>query len=110
MISGNTELIINVIDNENIKYDKNGKRIINYKNNENLTGWLDMISGDSKYDYKAKYEDSTHVFICDYKDLSTLEIKDAKGKINNKEYDIKYIDDVMNLHEQLEIYLKIVDK
>ncbi len=106
MIGGNKELIIEIVDNTNIEYDKLGKRIVKYKNIDTIKGYLDLISGDSNYNYNAKIEDSTHIFICDYKDLSLLDIEEIRGKIDNKIYDIKYIDNPMGLNEHLEIYLK----
>ena len=126
MIGGNTELTIkihnsegqwpwNPLDFENGKisedkdsFDENGKRIKNYTEITTLKGWLDLVTGDTKYDYKAKIEDSTHVFICDYKDLSNIDIEEAKATIKDKDFDIKYIDDPMELHEHIEIYLKMV--
>lgn len=126
MIGGNTNLVIkihdtegkwpwNPLDFENSEineqedsFDENGSRIKAYTKIASLFGWLDLISGDAKYDYKAKIEDSTHVFICDYEELDGIDVEEAKAEVNGEEYDIKYIDDPMGLHEQLEIYLKKV--
>ncbi len=126
MIGGNTNLIIklhssdgnypwNPLDLENAEidetkdaFDENGSRIKTYTKIASLFGWLDLITGDSKYDYKTKIEDSTHVFICDYIDIKEIDTEEAKAEINGEEYDIRYIDDPMELHEQLEIYLKKV--
>lgn len=108
MIGGNTELVIKVLDNTKLTFDKNGKRIPNYIEKEPITGWLDLVSGDSRYDYKAKIENSTHIFLCDYIDLSNVDIEEAKAIAKGKEFNIKYIDDPMELHEQLEIYLELV--
>lgn len=82
-----------------------------------LTGWLDLAGGDSKYtSYNAKIQESTHVFVCDYSPIPDfLETDDKTVKVsaescrmvvNSKEYDIMLIDDPMELHKQLEIYLK----
>ena len=108
MIGGNTNLIIKELKSENESFDENGARIAKYKQTASLFGWLDLMTGDSKYDYKAKIEDSTHVFICDYIDVSSVDVEKSKAFINEEEYDLKYIDDPMGLHEQLEIYLKKV--
>lgn len=108
MIGGNTEILIQTIDNSKSDYDVNGKRINSYKDIASLFGWKDLLSGDSKYDYKAKIEDSTHVFLCDYEDLGTVDVEEARAIINNEIYDIKYIDDPMDLHQHLEIYLKFI--
>ena len=66
------------------------------------------MSGDSNYDYKAKIEDSTHIFICDYVDLSTVDIEKSRALIDNRVFDIKYIDNPMELNQHLEIYLKLI--
>jgi len=107
MIEGNTELIIQSLSKD-VVYDRNGKRIIDYESKEPIVGWLDLISGDSRYDYKAKIEDSTHIFISDYVDLSDVDIEESRAFIKGEIYEIKYIDDPMELHMQLEIYLKKV--
>lgn len=108
MIGGNTNLIIKELNGENESFDENGARIVEYKQVASLFGWLDLMTGDSKYDYKAKIEDSTHIFICDYIDVSNVDVEKSKASINGEEYDLKYIDDPMGLNEQLEIYLKKV--
>lgn len=107
MIGGNTELIIQSLSKD-VAYDENGKRVIDYESKEPVVGWLDLISGDSRYDYKAKIEDSTHIFISDYVDLSDVDIEESRAFIKGEIYEIKYIDDPMELHAQLEIYLKKV--
>ena len=83
MIGGNTKLTIKIhdsegrwpwdpldfengeIDENKDTYDENGSRVKVYTKIVTLKGWLDLVTGDSKYTYKAKIEDSTHVFICD---------------------------------------------
>ena len=132
MIGGNTNLII-YMPEEQKSYDENGKSVQAYKPVASLFGWLDMSTGDSKYDYKAKIEDSTHIFICDYSLLGKIDIEKAKAEVldvttyeelttadfdgirnltykdfagKGEMYDIKYIDDPMGLHQHLEIYLK----
>lgn len=72
-----------------------------------LKGFLDLISGDSKYEtYNTKLQESTHVFICDYTALGVS--VSSRLVVDGKTYDIMLIDDPMNLHRQLEIYLKMV--
>lgn len=108
MIGGNTELILKRIKKDESTFDENGKRKVLYESIASLFGWLDLTSGDSKYDYKAKIEDSTHVFICDFEKLDDTDIENLRATIDGKDYDIKYIDDPMRLHQHLEIYLKLV--
>ena len=47
------------------------------------------------------------MFLADYKKLdSHIKAENSRMVINGKVYDIMVIDDPMELHEQLEIYLK----
>lgn len=72
-----------------------------------IRGYLDLISGDSKYEtYNAKIQESTHVFICDYTPLGVS--VNARLIVDGKNYDVMFIDNPMNLNRQLEIYLKMV--
>ena len=72
-----------------------------------LRGYLDLISGDSKYEtYNAKIQESTHIFICDYTPLGVS--VNARLIVDGKNYDVILIDNPMNLNRQLEIYLKMV--
>lgn len=77
---------------------------------DTLTGWLDLSSGDSKYTvHNAKVQESTHVFIADYKALDNrVSAECSRMKINDKVYDILLIDDPMELHQHYEIYLKYI--
>lgn len=97
-------------------------------------GWLDLSSGDSKRTvYNAKIQESTHLFLCDYHAFkqcegrlvwdalsfvngkistaaleSTVDVtsENARMLIDGQIYDIMLIDDPMQLHQHLEIYLK----
>lgn len=71
-------------------------------------GWLDFISGDSKHStHNAKIQESTHVFVCDYVPLDAqIKAENSRLVADGGVYDVMYIDDPMNLHKQLEIYLK----
>jgi head-tail adaptor len=71
-----------------------------------LTGWLDMLTGDSGMTYKAKLEESSHVFMCDYEDVD-INPEETRCVINSKIYEIQYVDNPMELNDHLEIYLKI---
>lgn len=81
-------------------------------------GWLDLQSGDSKYStHKAKIEESTHVFLCDYHsgiyaltipDSETKTVPDVRMIIKGMVYDVLLIDNPMEMNEQLEIYLRKV--
>ncbi len=73
-----------------------------------ITGFLDLSSGDSRYStYDAKIQESTHIFICDYLALDErIKAENSRLMLNGKTYDIMLIDDPMELHRQLEFYLK----
>ena len=81
-------------------------------------GWLDFQGGDSKYtNNKAKVEESTHVFMCDYHpsiyaltipDEQTKAVPDVRMVIKGMVYDVLLIDNPLELNEQLEIYLRKV--
>lgn len=81
-----------------------------------LDGFIDLQGGQAGYtNFSAKIQESTHVFVGDYKPIpGTLTIEGKKVKVsaentrmvaNSQEFDVKLIDDPMGLHEQWEIYL-----
>lgn len=99
----------------------------------NFKGHLDYQSGETKYSvHSAKIEESTHIFICDFtsfKLISELQwnplnsesiinprleqdidvtSENSRMLIKGKLYDVLLIDDPMEMHEHLEIYLKYV--
>ncbi len=114
MIGGNTDAILQVCTTS-----KNaiGEKVKTWHNVVTLRGFIDLQGGDSKYtSYNAKIQESTHLFICDYKPIpDTLEVNGKTVKVeaekcrlvaNSKRFDVMLIDDPMELHQQLEIYLK----
>lgn len=85
-----------------------GEGELGWKTVQSLKGWLDYMAGNAaNTNFKSKIEESTHVFVADYVPLNK-DIKEENSQmlINGKTYDILLIDDPMELHEQLEIYLK----
>lgn len=87
-----------------------GEAVKTWADAYSFKGWLDMQSGDSKYtSYNAKLEESSHVFICDYHSgVYSLAGGDTRMIIKGFVYDVLYMDNPMELNEQLEIYLKRV--
>lgn len=85
-----------------------GEQVQTWADAQNIKGWLDFQSGDSKHTtFNAKIQESTHIFIADYVALdSRITAESARMVINGKRYEILLIDDPMELHYQLEIYLK----
>lgn len=87
-----------------------GEQEETYVTVETLEGWFDSSGGDSKYStYDAKIQESTNIFICDYKELG-VNIKSENTRVFEPKkglyYDVMLIDDPCELHKQLEIYLK----
>lgn len=75
---------------------------------KSFNGFLDYISGEvGKTNYSAPINESTHVFISDFFEIDE-EAENLIAKIDSKEYEVKYIDNPMELNEQLEIYLKLI--
>jgi hypothetical protein len=134
MIGGNTLALFQVRDGG--KKNAIGEREHNWVDAASSKGWLDLSGGDSKYTtYNAKIQESTHIFLCDYQtfkglsgewvwdtlnfisgEISTLTSdkkvdvtsENARMLIDGLIYQIMLIDDPMNLHQHLEIYLKFV--
>ena len=113
-IFGNTEAVlqINVAAENDI-----GSMVDKWHDVVSLKGYIDLSSGDSKHTtFDAKIQESTHIFVCDYKPIP--EILEVEGNIvwvspenarmvaNSKRYDVIMIDNPMNLNRHLEIYLK----
>lgn len=105
MIGGNIQGLIQVSTTEK---NEIGEAVKSWADVQTITGWLDLSSGDSKYTvYSAKVQESTHVFVADYVQLdSRITAENSRMVIGGKRYDVMLIDDPMDMHNQLEIYLK----
>ena len=105
MIGGNIQGLIQVSATEK---NEIGEAVKSWADVQTITGWLDLSSGDSKYTtYNAKIQESTHVFVADYMQLdSRITSENSRMVIGDKRYDVMLIDDPMEMHKQLEIYLK----
>lgn len=68
-------------------------------------GIFDYSGGTTQRDYKVKIEDSTHIFLCNYFDM-TKDESELRASILGTNYEVIKIDDVMNKNVQYEIYLK----
>lgn len=104
-ISGNEYAFIQV---NTVTEDEIGAQVETWVDVQKVKGWLDLSGGDSKYtNFSAKLQESTHVFVAGYiklKDVITAE--NSRAVIAGRRYDILLIDDPMEMHKQLEIYLK----
>lgn len=106
MIGGNIQGSIQV--RSSTEFNDIGERVKTWEDIQTVTGWLDLQAGDSKYiNYNAKIQESTHVFVTDYVQLdSKITAENSRMLIGGKLYDVMLIDDPMEMHKQLEIYLK----
>lgn len=102
-IGGNLEATIQQISGSTA--NSIGERVPKWSDYWTLTGWLDLSAGDSKYTHDTKLQESTHIFICDYAPVDRKS-ENKRLTVNGLVYDILLIDDPMELHEHLEIYLK----
>ena len=103
MVGGNTEVMLQKKSGSTT--NSIGEKIPAYVDYKSLTGWLDLSNGDSKYTHYTKLQESTHIFICDYTPIER-NADDKRLLFNGDVYDVLLIDDPMELHEHLEIYLK----
>lgn len=85
-----------------------GEQVQTWQDVQSIKGWLDLQTGEARYNtYYAKIQESTHIFVCDYVQLDAkITAESARAVINGKTYDIKLIDNPMEMNQQLEIYLK----
>lgn len=106
MIGGNTTAVLQQINGTTV--NAIGERIPQWTDIQSLVGFLDLSNGDSKYNiYDAKLQESTHIWICDYVSVDRKPT-DKRLIVNGTAYDVLLIDDPMELHQHLEIYLKFV--
>ena len=106
MIGGNVDAIIQV---ETSSKNAFGEKETTYKNLTTVKGFLDYTGGDGSYknNFKGELEETTHIFICDYENVASKATPtQSRMIIDDKIYDILYIDNPMNLNEHLEIMLK----
>ena len=91
-----------------VETDEIGAQVENWVDVQKVRGWLDLTGGGSKHSkYNAKMRESTHVFVAEYVALNdVVTAENSRAVIAGKRYDVLLIDDPMEMHKQLEIYLK----
>lgn len=110
-INGNIDCVLKL---ENVTTSAIGEKVKGWVDLITLNGFLDLMNqGKDFATYNKAMEDSTHVFICDYvnivkKDGKKAKATELKATIDGEDYDVTYIDDPMQLHKHLEIFLKKV--
>ncbi len=106
-IGGN---ITGIIQTKTTEKNEIGEAVKAWTDAFSCVGWLGLQSGDSKYgNFNAKIEESTHVFLCDYRSgIYALADRDTRMIIKGFVYDVLLIDNPDEMDEQLEIYLRKV--
>ena len=107
MVGGNIDATIQI---KTLTENDIGERVADWADYITTRGWLDSAGGSSNnQSHKTKSEDSSHVFICDFDErLRELDTTSCRFVCRNETYEIKYIDDPMELNDHLEISLKLV--
>ena len=72
-----------------------------------VKGFLDLLTGNEKTTNNAFMEESTHILLMNYRTGIKAKENWLVDEIGNR-YDIMLVDDPMNFHRHLEIYLKFV--
>lgn len=107
MIGGNIDAILQRKTGSTV--NTIGERVPAWQEVQRLWGFLDLSAGESKYTYNTKLQESTHVFICDHVDIDRF-ADDKRLICNGLTFDVLLIDDPMELHQHLEIYLRYVGR
>lgn len=108
MIGGN---ITGVLQLRSTEKNEIGEATAIWSDVVTLYGWLDLSGGDSKHTtFNAKIQESTHIFICDYTDLTVygLTAENCRMVVKDLIYEVLLMDNPMELNQHLEIYLKFV--
>lgn len=114
MIGGNTKAQLQV---STTKKNAIGEPVKAWHPVIDLEGFIDLQGGQAGYtNFNAKIQESTHIFVGDYKpipDVLNIEGKSVKVSAestrmvaNSQEFDVLLIDNPMNMNYQWEIYLK----
>lgn len=108
-ISGDTEAYV---QKKSVHPDEYGIDRVQWNNAfaKPLTGVLDLTGTDTYKSMMNRVEDSDYIFICDYFNLCVdgekLTTENSRILIDGEVYEVRLYDDVMRLHEHMEIYLK----
>ena len=107
MVGGNLTATVQI---KTLTENDIGEMVAEWVDHITSRGWLDLVSGNStNQSHKTKSEESTHTWLCDFDSrLRDLDITQCRFVCRDRIYEIKHIDDPMELHDHLEISLKLV--
>ena len=106
MIGGNLTAVLQTKTSSKNAF---GEKVETWNDAQLLKGFLDFTGGDGSYksNFKGSVEETTHIFICDYDEI-TSKVKPTQSRliVNGSVYDVLMIDNPMNCNKHLEIMLK----
>lgn len=106
-IKGNITMQLQQISSTKNSYGEDVEGYVDYL--APIKGYLDLSSGNTNYSsYDSAITESTHVFLCDYLEIGEA-AKNLSCVINNKRYDVTYIDNPQERNYHMEIYLRAVE-
>lgn len=109
-IGGNTDAVVQFKEVTQDEYQTDRCRWRNIFTIKN--GVLDLLDAGTNVKMMRRIEDSDYIFLCDYFlpafNGEKLTMENSRFLIDGEIYEVKLFDDVMNLHEHLEIYLKYI--
>jgi head-tail adaptor len=105
MIGGNIDLVLKTkITTKN----EIGESVMSWVDYKTIHGFLDFMNESTgRTNFNSKIVESSHVFICDYVNIDK-KVTELRAYCNNQEFEVTYIDDPMNLHKHIEIFLNYV--
>lgn len=95
-----------------LKYDKTGRRnslgqiIHDFQESSTFGGWIDFLGGEESISQNAITADSTHIIIT-FETRLEISISD-RVRFKDRDYEVTYVDNPMELDDHLEIFLKAV--
>lgn len=107
MIEGNAKA---VIQTQEIAKDEYQTDHAEWKDAFTKKGMQDLLDTGTDFKTMKRIEDSDYIFLCDYfppeHEGKKLTTENSRFIIDGEIYEVKLFDDVMHMHEHLEIYLK----
>lgn len=87
--------------------DELNQPIVEWQTVHKPLGWLDMITGSDEQTYQnSLLATSSHIFLTEDTSFEILSADRILNPRSGIEYEITYVDDVMELSDHLEIYCK----
>lgn len=106
-IDGNTKATVQI---KEIMQDEYQADLAGWKDAFSIRGVLDLLDGGVSLKLMSRIEDADYIFLCDYflpeYNGKKLTASNSRLLIDDEVYEVVLFDDVMRLHEHLEIYLK----